>query len=221
MKGKPMLDSAFYVQRVVVVAKPKRPVPKGFYRQLLAFVAARKKPPTLEQCIAHMASAGKFTTAKPVPFVCRVRVRHAFTRFGWLQLANDQIERRMGRQSAPVYPDEIPGAAAETLTEGAKKAVIVNAYERNPSARRRCIEHWGSSCEVCSFNFGQSYGDYGKGFIHVHHLKPLASIGRAYELDPIQDMRPVCPNCHAMLHHSEQTLSIEELRRKLQNTHNS
>jgi 5-methylcytosine-specific restriction protein A len=56
------------------------------------------------------------------------------------------------------------------------------------------------------------YGDIGKGFIHVHHLKPVSQIGETYEVDPINDLRPVCPNCHAMLHRPEETLTIEELK---------
>ncbi|MEW5967974.1 MAG: HNH endonuclease [Pseudomonadota bacterium] len=51
--------------------------------------------------------------------------------------------------------------------------------------------------------------------MHVHHLKPLALTDGAYELDPIADLRPVCPNCHAMLHRGENVLSIEELVSKL------
>jgi 5-methylcytosine-specific restriction protein A len=52
----------------------------------------------------------------------------------------------------------------------------------------------------------------GEGFIHVHHLNPIATIAEEYELDPENDLRPVCPNCHAMLHRKKETLSIEELR---------
>jgi tripartite-type tricarboxylate transporter receptor subunit TctC len=33
------------------------------------------------------------------------------------------------------------------------------------------------------------------------------------QIDPIQDLRPVCPNCHAMLHRSKDLLSIEALQK--------
>jgi predicted HNH restriction endonuclease len=49
----------------------------------------------------------------------------------------------------------------------------------------------------------------------VHHLKPLALTDGCYELDPVADLRPVCPNCHAMLHRGESVLTIEELRSML------
>ncbi|AUL13849.1 hypothetical protein B7P02_02620 [Bordetella bronchiseptica] len=33
-----------------------------------------------------------------------------------------------------------------------------------------------------------------------------------YELDPVRGLRPVCPNCHAMLHRRTPVLSIEALQ---------
>ena len=75
------------------------------------------------------------------------------------------------------------------------------------------MQHYGYDCAVCDFNFGELFRELGEGFIHVHHLKPLAEIGDEYYLDPIKDLRPVCPNCHAMLHRKRPPLSIEELKR--------
>lgn len=59
------------------------------------------------------------------------------------------------------------------------------------------------------------YGAIGKAFIHVHHLEPLSLTDGEYELDPIADLRPVCPNCHAMLHRQEKLLTIEQLQAHL------
>ena len=112
-----------------------------------------------------------------------------------------------------LYPDELePG---QKYAEGAKKQIRVNAYERNPKARAACLKHYGHGCTVCGFNFESKYGTLGKEFIHLHHLKPLALTDGEYKLDAIADLRPVCPNCHAMLHRGEVVLSIEELRTKL------
>ena len=49
-------------------------------------------------------------------------------------------------------------------------------------------------------DFENMYGELGKGFIHVHHIVPISMIGKEYKIDPIKDLVPVCPNCHAMLH---------------------
>jgi predicted HNH restriction endonuclease len=64
---------------------------------------------------------------------------------------------------------------------------------------------------VCGFNFGAAYGGSAEGYIHVHHLKPLASIGEEYVIDPIKDLRPVCANCHAVIHLRQPPYSIEEV----------
>lgn len=108
------------------------------------------------------------------------------------------------------YPDE--SGIDEKFIEGGRKLVFVNMYERNPAARMKCIQHHGESCGVCGFHFKSFYGNLGEGYIHVHHLKPISSIGEQYEVDPIEDLRPVCPNCHAMLHKSGSPISIDELQ---------
>lgn len=105
---------------------------------------------------------------------------------------------------------------ADRYLEGAVKPITVNAYERNPLARSKCIAHHGCRCVVCGFSFENRYGEIGSGFIHVHHLTPLAAQkGRVYELDPVRDLRPVCPNCHAMLHQTEPPLTIDELQQQM------
>ncbi len=96
--------------------------------------------------------------------------------------------------------------------EGAARTVQINAYERSAEAREKCIEHFKAICFVCKFDFGKFYGDIGKGYIHVHHILPLHKIGKQYNVDPKNDLRPVCANCHAMIHRRNETLSIEELR---------
>lgn len=59
------------------------------------------------------------------------------------------------------------------------------------------------------------YGPEFAGFIHVHHLRPLSGIGGGYVVDPVEDLRPVCPNCHAVIHHGGRLRSIEEVRHLL------
>ena len=102
----------------------------------------------------------------------------------------------------------------ETLFEGAKKTVIVNQYERNQEARKKCIAEHGYICKVCGMDFEKTYGEIGRGFIHVHHIVPISTIGEEYQLDPVKDLVPVCPNCHAMLHRGidGKVLTVEELK---------
>lgn len=66
-------------------------------------------------------------------------------------------------------------------------------------------------CEVCGFDFYDSYGDLGKGFIECHHRTPLASI-KASTQTTLKDLALVCSNCHRMLHKNINVMSVEGLR---------
>ena len=96
------------------------------------------------------------------------------------------------------FPDEIDKNVS--LPEGEKRQVTVNKYERNPQLRKQCIARYGTKCCICGFSFEDTYGEVAEGFIHVHHVKPLSEIGTRHDVDPVEDLRPVCPNCHAVIH---------------------
>lgn len=122
----------------------------------------------------------------------------------------DRIAERAGK------PWTDPSETGSAFMEGRRLRVEVNRYERDRRAREACILHYGLRCAVCSFHFGDRYGELGEGFIHVHHLNPIGSgDGDDREVEPVRDLRPVCPNCHAMLHRNGALLSVEELRSRL------
>jgi 5-methylcytosine-specific restriction protein A len=100
----------------------------------------------------------------------------------------------------------------KTYTEGTPNQVSVTKYERNPFARKKCLDYYGFSCSVCDFNFENTYGQIGKELIHVHHLTQVATVGKTYEVDPIKDLRPVCPNCHSIIHKRKTAFSIDEVK---------
>jgi predicted HNH restriction endonuclease len=106
--------------------------------------------------------------------------------------------------------DELP--EPELFPEGGRKTIIVNAYERSSRARNLCIRQYGLTCRACGLDFEQRYGKLGKGFIHVHHIVGISKIGKEYQVDAKTDLRPVCPNCHAMLHRTDPPMSIETLK---------
>lgn len=108
------------------------------------------------------------------------------------------------------FPDEVE--ETEVHTEGTVLKVLVNRFERDSEARQKSIAHHGCRCMVCGFDFQSAYGELGQGFIHVHHTVPISSIGQAYVVDPKTDLKPVCPNCHAMLHKRSPPYSIDELK---------
>lgn len=120
------------------------------------------------------------------------------------------IELIEGRRSSPILPGEL--SASNTYFEGASRQISVNAYERNRGAVADCKRHYGSACLICGFDFGKTFGAEFAGFIHVHHLLPLSTIGKEYQVNPINDLRPVCPNCHAIIHHGGKLRSIAEVK---------
>ncbi|MDF2800677.1 MAG: putative restriction endonuclease [Anaerocolumna sp.] len=124
------------------------------------------------------------------------------------------IQELIKNKQTPLLPEEIPIGEAVGYTEGTKYQITVNAYERNEKARQECINYHGAVCVICEFSFEKVYGEIAKGFIHVHHVVPLHTIGKDYEVDYKKDLIPVCPNCHAMLHRKidGRYITIEELK---------
>uniref|UniRef100_A0A540VIB3 HNH nuclease domain-containing protein n=2 Tax=Litorilinea aerophila TaxID=1204385 RepID=A0A540VIB3_9CHLR len=114
-----------------------------------------------------------------------------------------------------MLPEEVQDDA--TFPEGGKQRITVNAYERNPKARAACIAHYGAYCQICGFDFQEQYGEAGRGTIHVHHIKPLSEVGEKYQVDPIRDLIPVCPNCHAIIHKRNPPYTVEEVIQFIKN----
>lgn len=137
---------------------------------------------------------------------------------GFDPVLTDKILKKIGNGwyafdggTASFIPEEID--TAQLYFEGAAQSVVVNSFERNSKARKKCIKHHGCHCSVCDFSFENVYGVIGENYIHVHHVVPLAEIRKEYRLDPIYDLVPVCPNCHAMLHRTQPALTVEELKK--------
>lgn len=107
----------------------------------------------------------------------------------------------------------VPVNESEGFADGKKISVIQDRYERNPLNRELCLQANGCTCMICGFDFEKKYGRIGKGFIHVHHIHQLSLAGGPVKIDPVHDLIPVCPNCHAMLHTSTPPLMPEELIR--------
>ena len=101
--------------------------------------------------------------------------------------------------------------------EGNSHEEVVTKYERNPLNRKLCIYLKGCKCSVCGFDFEEKYGEIGKDFIEVHHAVMVSTMGEDYKVDVINDLFPVCPNCHAMLHRKFPPYTIEEMKSIIKN----
>ena len=74
-----------------------------------------------------------------------------------------------------------------------REAKLAGALAKSPDGRLKC------EVPRCDFEFASKYGEAGRGYIQVHHLKPIGARLSA-EATSLDDLALVCPNCHAMIH---------------------
>jgi len=102
--------------------------------------------------------------------------------------------------------------------EGALSLIKVNKYERNRINRKCCLNKHGYKCKVCYFDFEKVYGQIGKNFIQVHHITLVSKIGPDYVIDPVNDLIPLCSNCHSMAHRQTPPFSVAQLKSLIKNS---
>ncbi|HMR99624.1 MAG TPA: hypothetical protein PKE62_10230 [Anaerolineales bacterium] len=110
------------------------------------------------------------------------------------------------------------------ISEGRKRSVSTQVYERSKKLRDIAIKHYSVDgmiiCAACGFDFYKEYGEIGRGYIEIHHQKPICQYEEAdfaqVAIDAVKDLIPLCANCHRIVHRRRgNPLSIEELTRLL------
>lgn len=96
-------------------------------------------------------------------------------------------------------------------SEGAVYSEVVNRYERSRYNRALCLKYYGFMCRGCGDQLAEKYGPIGTDVIHVHHIVPVSAMGGSYQLNPIKDLIPLCPNCHNIVHKKNPPMEIAEL----------
>lgn len=94
------------------------------------------------------------------------------------------------------------GIAPGTSVIETRKYAYHRKIERNRTAARQAKKFHGTRCQACALDFGERYGDLGKGFIEAHHLRPIATLeeGIPVTYDLATDFAVLCSNCHRMIH---------------------
>lgn len=115
---------------------------------------------------------------------------------------------------APLPRTIVSDDELQKATEGLMQETIFFRKQRNRLLRSLCAERDNYTCQVCGFNFEKAYGERGKGFIEIHHTKPLSSYDGVHEVQ-IEDLVALCSNCHSMIHYGGNLLSVDELRERL------
>ena len=126
----------------------------------------------------------------------------------------------MAGQSIPLDPisvaEEAPfqDAAELDIADEEGRLILRQHLHRERSSRlvrefKRSLVDF--SCRVCGFDFLRVYGEVGRGFIEAHHTKPVAELG-TNETVRVQDLLPVCSNCHRMLHRKYPSMDWRQLK---------
>lgn len=106
------------------------------------------------------------------------------------------------------------------VLEGKKRSVTTQIYERSKQLRDMAIEYYAVEgrivCSACGFDFYKTYGEIGRGYIEIHHQKPVfqyeeTDFSRLVS-DALKDLIPLCANCHRIVHRrKDKPLPVEEL----------
>lgn len=106
---------------------------------------------------------------------------------------------------------EEPG---KTYPEKTLLRIHQKKFERNRTAREKCLAYHGTRCKICSTDYSTLYGPLGEDLVEVHHIVPMSQLPEKYQLDPVKDLLPVCPNCHTVLHRGY-PLTFQEIKKML------
>jgi HNH endonuclease len=126
-----------------------------------------------------------------------------------------EISELLERSEAPL--DE-PAARAclRVFAEGERSRRESAFFRRNPALRTAAIKAHGLRCIACETNFAEAYGPLGEGYIEIHHINPLAErldpLSGEPSLTTVEDVVPLCANCHRMVHRRRPALSVDELQ---------
>lgn len=116
----------------------------------------------------------------------------------------------------PSEEEELTCYPVEKRLEGKERVCYTTRYERDPKNRQDAIKIHGTVCQGCGFDFEKTYGEIGKGYIEVHHTKPLHKENGSIEVNPETDLICVCANCHRIIHRrKDKVLALKELQKLL------
>lgn len=142
-------------------------------------------------------------------------------------VGDQKLLRKLAGQIRSIVDDEslkheIERIEEEPIIQAREGQVLTRLHkfrERNPQLTRRkkdsVFRTTGKlACEVCGFDFFETYGELGEGFAECHHIRPLSQLDSIWETR-LEDLSIVCSNCHRMLHRGEKWIGLSELRDRL------
>ena len=94
-----------------------------------------------------------------------------------------RARRRLSAESAKLLGDVLSKSMKRTqhnirVQEGKTKLVTLSTRERNRTLRVLALTKRGTICEICGFDFTETYGEFARNCVEVHHLEALAGSNR-------------------------------------------
>lgn len=191
-----------------------------YFSQIVRNLTASKRPFVKNGFIERESKAGSplYITNKGKQYLKdhKAELRYLLTNdFDYSDIKVNLKEIEKGERKRLTFDENI------IIQEGVKKVAKVKVYERSTKLRNYAIEHFTKdghiSCNCCSFDFENFYGEHGKGFIEIHHEKPIFQF-QDEDLEKtldnaLQNLVPVCSNCHRMIHRNwSKPLEILQLK---------
>lgn len=169
---------------------------------------------TLDDFYAHMERFDPSWTRENLDYLYYEALRPEFTdnpfMFRCLGLYSNLLlgrkfrrimrERLAKERAQKPKPSQLPESLKKLYAEGESMLIAADKYEHDPQARLKCVSFYGCKCQICGFNFENTYGKIGHAYIQIHHMQPTEIREDPTKVDPIKDLIPVCANCHAMIH---------------------
>lgn len=113
-------------------------------------------------------------------------------------------------------PEGAARAAVQAFAEGERARRETHLFKRNPALRAAAIAKHGLRCFGCKHALSELYGPLGEGYIEIHHLDPLGegidSMTPEAKMTTVDDVAPLCPSCHRMIHRRRPALTLDQLR---------
>ncbi|MDD5790924.1 MAG: HNH endonuclease [Spirochaetia bacterium] len=116
----------------------------------------------------------------------------------------------------------------EQIIEGVSDTRTIKIKERSRKLRAAAVDYYKKEmgtlrCYVCGFSFEEKYGELGTDYIEIHHEKPICNYDdkgfQEFVNDAVKNLKPLCANCHRMIHRNTQKpLSVEKLKQIIKTT---
>ncbi|TCI03059.1 HNH endonuclease [Corallincola luteus] len=135
---------------------------------------------------------------------------------GLLAETAEIIKSKAGSVSPPVSEEDEKEEKVDEFPEGRVITKLHIRRERSSTLikkkKEKVLSDTGAlKCEACNFDFKDTYGSDGEGYIECHHNKPLSEL-KSTQKTKLEDLAVLCANCHRIIHRSRPWKTVAELK---------